>query len=87
MILCACWIISDPVSLVRDHAVKTQLVDHGIAVQSFNGDLLYEPWEVYDESGHAFTTFNEFWNRCMSLPAESVAFVPPWQLVPPPGTF
>ncbi|XP_020574114.1 cryptochrome-1 isoform X2 [Phalaenopsis equestris] len=75
----------DPVSLVRDHAVKSQLLDYGITVQSFNGDLLYEPWEVYDESGHAFTTFNEFWNRCLSLPAEPVAFLPPWRLVPPSG--
>lgn len=75
----------DPVSLIRDHAVKSQLVDQGIVVQSFNGDLLYEPWEVYDERGNAFTTFEEFWIRCLSLPTESSSFLPPWKLVPPSG--
>lgn len=75
----------DPVSLVRDHKIKTQLADLGISAQSFNGDLLYEPWEVYDENGHAFTTFNAYWNKCMSLPIELTSHLPPWRLVPPAG--
>ncbi|KAF6150956.1 hypothetical protein GIB67_026877 [Kingdonia uniflora] len=76
----------DPVSLLRDHNIKQKLAVHGICVQSFNGDLLYEPWEVYDESGHAFTTFNAYWNKCLSMPMESASLLPPWKLVPPAGT-
>ncbi|CAM0945174.1 unnamed protein product [Alopecurus aequalis] len=53
---------------------------------SFNGDLLYEPWEVYDENGHAFTTFNMYWEKCMGLPIEISPSLAPWRLVPIPGT-
>ncbi|MCL7029748.1 hypothetical protein MKW94_015762 [Papaver nudicaule] len=76
----------DPVSLVRDHTIKVKLAEHGICVQSFKGDLLYEPWEVYDEQGHAFTTFNAFWNKCLNLSIEPASVFPPWKLVPPAGT-
>ncbi|XP_017698650.1 cryptochrome-1 [Phoenix dactylifera] len=76
----------DPVSLIRDHKIKNELADLGISVQSFNGDLLYEPWEVYDENGLAFTAFNAYWDKCMSLPIEPTLPLPPWRLVPPAGT-
>ncbi|XP_077227292.1 cryptochrome 2 [Tasmannia lanceolata] len=72
----------DPVSLVRDHNIKQQLVEHGICVSSFNGDLLYEPWEVYDEKGYAFITFNAFWDKCKSIASEVTSLLPPWRLVP-----
>ncbi|KAH7301102.1 hypothetical protein KP509_23G012400 [Ceratopteris richardii] len=60
----------DPISLVRDHQVKQCLSRAGIIVNSFNADLLYEPWEVNDEKGQPFTTFREFWVKCMDMPAE-----------------
>ncbi|PIA45366.1 hypothetical protein AQUCO_01700718v1 [Aquilegia coerulea] len=75
----------DPVSLVRDHNIKQKLVEHGISVQSFNGDVMYEPWEVYNEMGHAFTTFDAYWEKCLLLPVEPVSVLPPWRLVPPTG--
>uniref|UniRef100_A0A0D9W5P1 Cryptochrome/DNA photolyase FAD-binding domain-containing protein n=1 Tax=Leersia perrieri TaxID=77586 RepID=A0A0D9W5P1_9ORYZ len=50
----------------------------GIIVQSFNADLLYEPWEVVDEEGHSFTMFAPFWNRCLSMPYDPAApLLPP----------
>uniref|UniRef100_A0A7N0UUS9 Photolyase/cryptochrome alpha/beta domain-containing protein n=1 Tax=Kalanchoe fedtschenkoi TaxID=63787 RepID=A0A7N0UUS9_KALFE len=76
----------DPVSLVRDHEIKQKLAEVAIPVRSYNGDLLYEPWEVYDEKGHAFTTFDAYWQKCMSLPMEPVAQFPPWHLVSATGT-
>ena len=54
-------------------------------MDSFNGDLLYEPWEVYDEGGLAFTTFDSYWAKCTSLPIEPALHLPPWKLVPPKG--
>lgn len=75
----------DPVSLVRDHHTKQKLTDLGISVQSYNGDLLCEPWEIYDEKGHAFTTFNGFWNKCLHMNIEPVSILPPQKLVPAAG--
>ncbi|XP_020094477.1 cryptochrome-1-like isoform X2 [Ananas comosus] len=75
----------DPVSLLRDHKVRSQLTALGISVQSFNADLLYEPWEVYDSNEHAFTTFDAFWKKCMDLPIELTSSLPPWRLVPVTG--
>ena len=75
----------DPVSLVRDHSLKEKLVELGFSVQSFNGDLLFEPWEVYDEDGHAFTTFEAYWRKCLMLPMEPVSLLPPWRLSPASG--
>ncbi|KAF8404602.1 hypothetical protein HHK36_009489 [Tetracentron sinense] len=68
----------DPLSLVRDHRAKELLTAQGIVVRSFNGDLLYEPWEVNDDQGHPFTTFSAFWNRCLSMPYD-----PASPLLPP----
>jgi len=30
---------------------------------------LFEPWEIFDSSGCAFTTFDAYWNRCLAMPA------------------
>ena len=76
----------DPISLVRDDKIKNELLGLGISMQSFNGDLLYEPWEVYDENGYAFTTFNMYWEKCMGLPIEISPSLAPWKLVPIPGS-
>jgi hypothetical protein len=41
----------DSISMVRDQQVKDELRSMGVAVHSFNGDLLYEPWQVLDGDG------------------------------------
>ncbi|KAJ6988664.1 cry2-2 [Populus alba x Populus x berolinensis] len=75
-----------PVSLVRGHNIKEKLVELGIFVQSYNGDLLYEPWEIYDERGYAFTTFEAYRDKCSHMQMEPVSHLPPWRLVPAAGT-
>ncbi|XP_047321302.1 cryptochrome-1 [Impatiens glandulifera] len=75
----------DPISLVRDHNIKQKLGEMGITVQSYNGDLLYEPWEVYDDEGLAFTTFEPYWNKCLSLQMDFVSESHPSQLIPAAG--
>ena len=77
----------DPISLVLDDKIKNELSAHRISVQSFNGDLLYEPWDVYDENGQAFTTFNKYWEKCMNLPIEISQYLSPTRLVAAPGNF
>lgn len=54
----------DPISMVRDNEVKTQLRRHGVVCQSFNCDTLREPWSVVrvEEGGEApYSTFESFW--------------------------
>ncbi|CAI5485118.1 unnamed protein product, partial [Closterium sp. Yama58-4] len=61
----------DPASLVRDHRVKQELSRRGVVVRSFNADLLFEPWEIFDDHGKAFTTFRSFWRHCLHHPRPS----------------
>lgn len=79
-------LFSDPISLVRDHSIKQKLMELGMSVQSYNGDLLYKPWDIYDDKGNAFTTFEAYWNKCLSMQMEFVSLLPPWRLVPAAGT-
>ncbi|GJN34729.1 hypothetical protein PR202_gb23420 [Eleusine coracana subsp. coracana] len=74
----------DPISLVCDDKIKKELSACGIPVQSFNGDLLYEPWDVYDDNGHAFTNFKMYWEKCMKLSVLSPSSGPS-RLIPVPG--
>ena len=41
--------------------------------QSFNGDMLYEPWEVLSSKGQPFTCFQDFWDRSALHPPAFVA--------------
>ncbi|KAK8585743.1 hypothetical protein V6N13_050715 [Hibiscus sabdariffa] len=75
----------DPISLVRDHSIKEKLADVGVSVQTYNGDLLYEPWEIYDEKGQAFTNFDAYWDKCLDMRMDPISLLPPWRLVPAAG--
>ncbi|GAA0163749.1 DNA photolyase [Lithospermum erythrorhizon] len=75
----------DPVSLVRDHDIKQRLGELGITVKTYNGDLLYEPWEIYDDEGHAITEFETYWKKFLSMQKEPVIHFPPLQIVPAQG--
>ncbi|KAG6736148.1 hypothetical protein POTOM_061125 [Populus tomentosa] len=73
---------TDPLSLVRDHRAKEILTAQGITVRSFNADLLYEPWDVNDAQGRPFTTFDTFWERCLSMPFDPEApLLPPKRII------
>lgn len=73
----------DPLSLVRDHRAKELLTAQGIKVRSFNADLLYEPWDVNDAYGRPFTTFDAFWERCLSMPYDPESpLLPPKRIIP-----
>ncbi|KAL3626427.1 Cryptochrome-2 [Castilleja foliolosa] len=74
----------DPISLVRDHNIKQKLGELGINVQSYNGELLFEPWEVYDANEQTFMTFNAYWDKSLNMQNKPVShLLPPWRLVPP----
>ncbi|RAL54561.1 hypothetical protein DM860_001689 [Cuscuta australis] len=71
----------DPISVVRDHEIKQKLRECGHCVQSYNAELLNEPWEVYKEDGKAYTKFDAYWLKCLHQTKEPVAHhLPPWKL-------
>ncbi len=51
----------EPAAVARDKAIKTSLGEAGIEVESFNGRLLFEPWEVETKSGDYYKVFTPFW--------------------------
>jgi cryptochrome 1 len=61
----------DPNSLVRDNEVKAAMAGMGVACQSFNSDLLFEPWEVLSDEGEPLTCFQEYWDKCALLSARA----------------
>lgn len=45
----------------RDAAIKVNLTNRGLTVESFKGNLLVEPWEVETKSGAPYRVFTPFW--------------------------
>ena len=54
----------DPISMVRDNEVKAAMLALNVYCQSFNGDVLVEPWEILDNQGMPLTSYNSYWERC-----------------------
>ena len=53
----------EPYAVVRDKKLKADLTGDGVTVESFNGALLREPWELKTKSGDKpFRVFTPFWN-------------------------
>lgn len=56
------WIRAyDPQAIARDTAVKEALTSDGLAVQSHNGHLLFEPWTVETGQGTPYRVYTPFW--------------------------
>ncbi len=55
----------EPWRMKRDEDIKAQICADGIDVQSFNGSLLWEPWEVYKDDKTPYKVFTAFFtNGC-----------------------
>ena len=52
----------EPFTAERDTTLKMVLTGDGIAVESFNGSLLHEPWELKTKTDNPFRVFTPFWN-------------------------
>lgn len=50
----------DPGGVARDRAVKARLQACGVAVESFPGSLLREPWTIRTQSGQPYRVFTPF---------------------------
>jgi deoxyribodipyrimidine photo-lyase len=62
----------EPAAIERDRRVKAALREQGLWVESFNGALLEEPWEVRNQAGRPFQVFTPYWRRALEViaPAE-----------------
>ena len=51
-------------SIERDTIVKSELKAAGLAVQSHNAALLFEPWVAKTKAGGPYKVFTQFWKHC-----------------------
>lgn len=54
----------------RDKKIKEQLKKNNISTYSFNGSLLWEPWEIAKKDGTPYKVFTPFYKKgCLEAPA------------------
>ena len=53
----------EPWRIGRDKKIKTQLSDKGVEVNSYNGSLLWEPWEIIKKDGTPYKVYSPFFKR------------------------
>ena len=59
----------EPWRIARDKAIKTALKEQDIAVRSFNGSLLWEPWDILKADQTPYKVFTPYYRRgCLSAP-------------------
>ena len=73
----------EPAAVARDRELKPQLKERGIEVESFNGDLLFEPWTIRNSSGKPFRVFTAFWRTCLTRSVDPPLKDPPSTLPSP----
>ena len=54
----------EPHHIERDKQIKQTLLDQGLEVSSFAGNLLFEPWQIQKNDGDPFRVFTPFWKAC-----------------------
>jgi deoxyribodipyrimidine photo-lyase len=57
----------EPALLARDAQVKKALEADGLAVESFNSALLFEPSALKTFAGKPFQVFTPFWHACLAM--------------------
>ena len=53
----------EPWRINRDKKIKTHLVEQGLEVNSYNGSLLWEPWEITKKDGAPYKVYSPFFKR------------------------
>jgi deoxyribodipyrimidine photo-lyase len=76
--------VCEPGALVRDQEIQRVLREEGFTVETFNGTLLHEPWEVLKHGGEPYRIFTPFWKAVQKAGLDSVPEPPPLDLPPVP---
>lgn len=53
----------EPWRIKRDSAIKETLENNNIAVNSYNGSLLWEPWKISKDDGTPYKVFTPFYRK------------------------
>lgn len=56
----------EPAIQARDAAIKRRLRNAGIEAASFNGSLLFEPWQLRTQQGGPYKVFTPFWRNALT---------------------
>lgn len=56
----------EPHAVTRDTAIKERLKKDGTEVQSFNGSLLIEPWDIQTAGGGPYKVFTTYWRAAQA---------------------
>ncbi|MEQ4575368.1 MAG: deoxyribodipyrimidine photo-lyase [Gammaproteobacteria bacterium] len=56
----------EPATQSRDAAIKRALREAGLVAESFNGSLLFEPWELRTRQGGPYRVFTPFWRTALA---------------------
>lgn len=71
----------EPWRIKRDGELKKTLQGAGHSVQSFNGSLLWEPWQILKKDQTPYRVFTPFYRRgCLSAEPPALPLPPPSQL-------
>lgn len=73
----------EPAVRKRDEAIKSALRAEGLCAESFNGALLFEPWEVLTKQGGPYQVFTPFWRACLAAPEPPEPLPAPAKLAAP----
>jgi deoxyribodipyrimidine photo-lyase len=73
----------EPAAIAQDQRIKAALRADGFNVESFNGTLLREPWEVLTKTGGPFQVFTPFWRHCLAMGDPPPPAPVPARLTPP----
>lgn len=58
----------EPAGIERDRRIKSTLKTSGIRAQSFQGNVLFEPWTIATKQDKPYQVFTPFWKACTAAP-------------------
>lgn len=61
----------------RDSNIKASLKEAGLTVETFNGSLLTEPWEIETQAGGYYKVFTPYWRAASQVIGPRIAANPP----------
>ena len=80
-----------PAQIARDTRIKQDLRTHGVLVESFNANLLHEPWSIAQTakkgaSAQPYKVFTPYWNACLKQGLDHAPLAAPRRLPPHPAS-
>lgn len=73
----------EPATIVRDKNIKGALSADGVEARSFNGSLLFEPWQVLNGKNEPYKVFTAFYKSATALVSPPYPVEKPKKLIAP----